>query len=148
MEKVKYNKNFPCSFEVKAIDLVQFMSVFKPILLYGLATLFSTGCSKQELKQGDTFGIPLPGYSLSDFAKFPSCQCKVLEKYVDFPGISSGQTNYHIFIVLEKNNGEQFAVTQAKVPQDVVNAIKSLEKNRSYSFPDVLTKGNQESMVH
>ena len=103
--------------------------------------LLVASCSKQVPNQSDTFGRPVKTYDVSTFAKFSSFQGKILEKYVDFPEVSSGQTNYHIVVVLKKSNGEQLAVTQIHASQDMADIVNSLEKDRSYTFPNALTNG-------
>jgi hypothetical protein len=108
---------------------------------------FAVSCSKQAPKQGDTFGSSLTNYSISTFAKFQTFQGTVLNKYVSgFPDKSSGETNYHVVIVLEKNKGEKFAVSEDHASQVMLQIVNSLEENRIYTFPDVLTNGVRQGV--
>ena len=126
------------------------MSVFRPTILWTLAAFcFLVSCSKQAPKQGNTFGTPLTSYPISAFAKSQTFQGKVLNKYISaFPDKSSGETNYHIVVVLEKSKSEKFAVTQDHASQVMLQIVDSLEENHTYAFPDVLTNGIQGDIAH
>lgn len=126
------------------------MNLFKfPTFLAVAALLFPVSCSKQTPKQGDTLGNPLTSYPISTFAKFQTFQGKVLNKYVSgFPDNSSGETNYHVVIILEKNKGEKLAVTEDHASQAMLQVVNSLEENHIYTFPDVLTNRDQGNIAH
>lgn len=125
------------------------MNVKKLATLEFLMVLFLVvSCGKRASKQGDTFGSPIKSYDASTFARFPTFQGKIVEKYIDFPEVLSGQTNYHVVIILEKNNEDKFVVTQNHAPQNVVDVVNSLQEGHSYIFPSALTNGKAESISH
>ena len=111
--------------------------------------IFTGSCGKhsdQASEHGDPFVVPMTAYPISKFTNFPSFQGKLLNKHIgSYLEKNSGKTNYFFTIFLEKTNGDQFAVSDNPAPQDMFQVVNSLEKNHSYSFPDVLTNGNSIS---
>ena len=96
-----------------------------------------------------TFETPMPLYNITEFTNFPSFEAKVFDMDIgNYLEKHSGKTNFYFMIFLEKTNGDQFTVLDTSTSQEMFQVVNSLEKDRSYTFPDALVNGSQGNIHH
>src|SRR5579862_1334432 len=115
------------------------MNMIKSMTPWILAISFMwivVSCTTQPDERA-SFEVPVVDYPISKFANFQTFRAELVTKQTDsYLEKSSGKTNYFFVILLKKTNGEQFTVSENRSEEHMVQVINSLEKDRSYTFPD------------
>ncbi len=122
------------------------------LVLSGGLTVFTASCSKRSdstSESEDQLLVPLTDYHISQFTNFQSFEAQIVNKATgSYLRKSSGETNYFVEVILLKTNGEEFAVSENPSSQKMFEVVNSLEKGRSYIFPNALISSNKENVAH
>jgi hypothetical protein len=122
------------------------------LVMSGGLTVLTASCGKRSdstSESGDQLLVPLTVYHISQFTNFQSFEAQIVTKDAgSYLRKSSGETNYFVEVILLKTNGEEFAISENPTSENMFRVINSLEKGRSYIFPNVLISSNRENVAH
>jgi len=116
--------------------------------LVATAIISIVGCSRSSdsASEHGQLLVPLTVYQFSQLTNFQSFQARIISKDTgSYLKSSSAKTNFYFTFILQKTNGEEFAISENPTSQRMFQIANSLEKGQIYIFPNVLISSNQET---
>lgn len=97
------------------------------------------GCRRDESQALPHFDRPVDeSYDIFTLSNQPTCSAKIAQKYVDFPEVSLGHTNYHVVLILQKDNQQTVGITGSHVSGEMLDRVNLLRNGLIYQFPRAL----------